>query len=415
MNVAFLAIGDEILLGETREANGAALAAALVRRGLTLRTSRVIGDDRRAIGDALADLTRGHALVVVSGGLGPTDDDFSRDAVAGALGVGMIRDSGAEATLRERYAARRREIAGPELRQADRPEGTELVPNDHGTAPGFLFRLNGCVGVCLPGVPREVRGMLDDHLDAWLAAAGIAARPVEDEPLLRVFGAAESEVAAVLRGLPGYAGVHVRSLPHFPEIRLRIQPARDGSTGDVGAPRAFADVAAEALGWRVFARDDEKVTLAARLLGELEASGRSIAVAESCTGGRILDRLTDVPGASATVLGGVVAYANAVKRTALGVPATTLVRHGAVSEEVVGAMAAGVRERLGASLGLATSGIAGPAGGTPEKPVGTICIGVADERGMTTHRLVFPGLDRERFKELVVWTALATARRRLAG
>ncbi len=305
-------------------------------------------------------------------------------------------------------------MSEPELRQAERPEGSLLQTNRFGTAPGFLLRIGGCIVVTVPGVPREVLGMFEDHLDDWIRAAGMAVTVPPHEPSLRVFGAAESEVAARLRTLPGYDRVHVRSLPHFPEIRLRIQPARGGSA-DWGVAAEFADRAAEALGWRVFARDDDAADLASCLLAELGARGQTIAVAESCTGGRILDRLTDVPGASATVLGGVVAYANAVKIGTLDVDADVLDANGAVSEPVVAAMAAGVRARLGADIGVATSGIAGPSGGTADKPVGTICISVADAVGTQSWRLVFPGLSRDRFKELVVWTALARVRQRLAA
>ncbi|MEY3015211.1 MAG: hypothetical protein RIT45_3946 [Pseudomonadota bacterium] len=414
MSVALVAIGDELLLGETREANAAALAVALRRRGLQLGSAHVIGDSRGAIAEMLARLTPSTKLLVLSGGLGPTDDDFTRAAVAESVGVALVRDAEAEATLRARYAQRGRVVSEPELRQAERPEGSLLQPNRFGTAPGFLLRIGTCVVVTVPGVPREVLGMFGDHLDAWLREAGLATETPPHEPLLRVFGAAESEVAARVRPLPGYDRVHVRSLPHFPEIRLRIQPARDGES-DWRAAAEFADRAAEALGWRVFARDDDAADLASCLLAELGARGQTIAVAESCTGGRILDRLTDVPGASASVVGGVVAYANAVKIDALGVDGAVLDEHGAVSEPVVAAMAAGVRARLGADLGVATSGIAGPAGGTAEKPVGTICIGVADAAGVQSWRLVFPGLSRDRFKELVVWTALARARQRLAS
>ncbi len=409
MSVAFCAIGDELRLGETREANGYALAQALRSRNVELGEARIVGDDRAAIATALRQLCDRHRLVVLSGGLGPTEDDFTRDAVAEALGVPLVVDAAALAGVVHRAESRGREAGVLERRQAQFPLGAEVVANRHGTAPGFAVRFGAALVVALPGVPREVRGMLDDALEAWLVRAGVPYGRVH-EVSLSVFGIAESALGERLRLLPGADRTYIRSLPHFPWIRLRIR-SQDGAD----AAEAFADAAVADLGWRVYARDDDDLTLAGATLATARARGTTLAVAESCTGGHVGDLLTDVAGASDVFLGGAVTYANRAKVEILGVDAALIEAHGAVSPEVARAMALGARARFGADLAIATSGIAGPGGGSAHKPVGTLCVAIATADGTFSRSLQLSGLDRERFKQLAAHTALALARRVLIG
>lgn len=409
MSVVLLAIGDELLRGESREGNGPVLAEALSSRGLALTEIRVIGDDLAGMGRTLADLGSRAKLVVCSGGLGPTDDDVTRQALATAAGVTLERDAAALAALQQRFRRLGREMDPSNARQADIPLGATLLANAHGTAPGFALRLGDSVVACFPGVPREFAGMLADHLDTLLQASGLEGVSGRREVTLRLFGITESDMQGVLGRLPHYGCVAMRSLPDFPEIRLKFAERDDPAGYD-----ALLQEARQALGWRIHGEGDGD-SHAAAVLRALQAHGVRLAVAESCTGGLLGHLLTEVPGASAGLVADVVAYANEAKVALLDVAPDLLERHGAVSDEVVRAMAEGARKRCGADLAVATTGIAGPGGGTAEKPVGTVHIAVAGERGVTARKVAIPGLDRWRFKRLVAHMAMADVRRYLAG
>ena len=406
MAIRFVAIGDEVLRGETREGNGAQLAQRLAQRGASLAEIRVISDEADEVAATLRALAPSSQLIVTSGGLGPTDDDGTRAALAALTGQPLQRVKTLADGIRARYARMGRAWIELNLKQAEIPTGATPLPNAHGTAPGFCCEVHGALIACLPGVPREVTGMLDDHLDTLLQRASVATSPVI-EHCLRIFGVTESGLQKQLRDLPGYEDVLIRSLPSFPEIRLEI---RSAPGIDNERAIAFTEQTREALGWRVFA-DDHAQTYAGALVQLLQSRGQTLAVAESCTGGLVDHLLTDVPGVSATLKAGVVSYSNEAKRDLLGVSWDDIMQHGAVSEPVARAMAEGARSAAGSDWAVATTGIAGPTGGSEDKPVGTIWIGVAGPAGATAHRRIFPGLDRWRFKRLAAWTALALLRR----
>lgn len=400
MSIQFLAIGDELLRGETREGNGAALAEHLAGLGLRLEQMRAIGDDKAAIAAALADL-RGKpgTLVVVSGGLGPTDDDFTRQAVAEALGLLLVQSETAMSQIAERFARFGRPMHPANEAQAWLPLGAKLLENAHGTAPGFLAHTRDLAVMALPGVPREFAAMLDDHLGNALVATGHAPKK-RTELTYRLFGIAESDMQGALAELPHYPACTMRSLPTWPEIRLKLS-----SRGDPEAFAAFLDEFRGRLGRYVYGQGDGD-SHGAAVLRELVRCDARLAVAESCTGGLVSHLLTEVPGSSRTLALGVVAYANAAKTAMLGVPEALLRDHGAVSEPVVAAMAAGARERADADVAVATSGIAGPEGGTPNKPVGTLCLAIADRQGVRAETVALRGLSRGRFKTLAAHLAL---------
>lgn len=408
MHIAFLAIGDELLRGESREGNAAVLADLLEARGHRLSEVRVLPDDRVTLGQALHDFERRPTLLLVSGGLGPTDDDFTRAAVAQALNVPLIRDDAIVEQIRARFTSLGRTMHPANERQAEFPRGAEVLRNDYGSAPGFSLPLGQGRIACFPGVPREFRSMLSDHLDPLLQAVAL---PVtrRREVTLRLFGIAESDMQGVLTGLPHYAAVQMRSLPTYPEIRLKLAQKDDAA----GFEALLAEVR-QALGWRIYGEGDAD-SHAAATLRALQARNATLAVAESCTGGLIGHLLTEVPGASATLLADVVSYANTAKAALLGVPEALLQAHGAVSEPVARAMAEGVRTRTGATLAVATTGIAGPGGATDEKPVGTAFLALATADGTEVRALRFPGVDRRRFKQLVAHSGLAEARRWAIG
>lgn len=401
MSVAFVAIGDELLRGNTHEANGYHLAQVLEQQGVALREARHVSDARAAILGAVAELRDRCPLLLVTGGLGPTDDDQTRAAMAQAAGVSLRRDADVLAQLEARYAARGRRFGPANATQADFPVGARVLANDFGSAPGFALPMGDTWVACFPGVPREWQGMLSQHLQGLLELAGVPTRP-RAERLLRVFGIAESAMQERIAALPGYGHVVVRSLPGFPEIRLHVAAAADAPAG---ALDAWTEAVRADLGWRVF-RESPEGSVGHVVRDALARRGATVAVAESCTGGLVGDLLTDAPGMSAHLLAGVVSYSNAAKEALLGVDPALLAAHGAVSEPVARAMAEGIRARTGADFAVATSGIAGPAGGSVDKPVGTICIAVAHAGGTRSWRHVFAGLDRRRFKILVAWSAL---------
>jgi nicotinamide-nucleotide amidase len=404
MHIAFVAIGDELLRGESREGNAAVLAELLEARGHHLSEVRVLPDDFAGIAQVLHDFRRRPTLVVISGGLGPTDDDFTRAAVAKAAEVPLIRDNALVEQIRARFTSLGRTMHPSNERQADFPCGAEVLRNDHGSAPGFVMTLGEGKVACFPGVPREFRRMLEDHLDGLLQAVGLLAVR-RREVTLRLFGIPESDMQGVLTGLAHYRSVHMRSLPKYPEIRLKL-----AEKGDPAGYDALLTEVRDALGWHVYGEGDAD-SHAAATLRALQARQASVAVAESCTGGLIGHLLTEVPGASASLLADVVAYANEAKLSFLQVDPRLLKDHGAVSEPVARAMAEGVRTRAGATVAVATTGIAGPGGGSVDKPVGTAFLALATEQGTRVKALKFPGVDRARFKLLVAHSALAELRR----
>lgn len=411
MRIIFLAIGDEILRGESREANGAELADRLGRAGLRLWQMRVLPDDFAALAETLQRLRSEPTWVVCSGGLGPTDDDFTRAAIAAACGVPLYRDAQTAEVIAKRFEKLGRVMAPSNLRQADFPQGAQILANRFGTAPGFTLQDDRLAILCLPGVPREFAGLLDDHLLRLLADMSLG-QPPRREVTFRLLGIAESEMQGVLSGLAHYGAARMRSLPAWPDIRLELSPRPDLPSMD-----AFDALLGEvqiALGPYIYS-DRRQDTLAAATLRALSQRQATLAVAESCTGGLVGSMLTAVPGASQVLLLDAVTYANSAKVQVLGVPQGLIDQHGAVSPEVAEAMAVGARRVAGADVAVATSGIAGPDGGTPDKPVGTLCVAVAWAQGQVSRQLWLRGMERSRWQATAAAIALNWARRWALG
>ncbi len=399
MIVEGLSIGDELLDGRVIDSNAAAIDRAL--SGLGGRTARrtVVRDERAVIAQAVEGIARRAQVCVVTGGLGPTDDDVTAAAIADAAGVALREDPETWRRIQARYAGRAMPPAN--RRQAALPEGAEIFASDVGTAPAFAVRVGGCLVIALPGVPREVTWHLDAHVIPRLA-------PLIGEPLarrrLRFALVGESTLAQLVGALalPDTVSVGWRAMGSVTEISL------------TGASAAVVDAAAAAV--RAAAADawlgEDDITPAEAALRAAEARGLTLGTAESCTGGGVAAALTAVPGASATFLGGIVAYANSVKRGCLGVPAEVLDTHGAVSEPCARAMAQGARRALGVDVAVAITGIAGPGGGTPDKPVGTVDFAWAGPGFEDTARHHIPG-DRERVRRTAAVIALDGIRRRL--
>ena len=414
MRVEVITIGDELLLGFVVDTNAAVLARELAAVGAEIVRRTTVPDDASAIGEVVRDALNRTGAVITTGGLGPTSDDLTKPALAALFGREMRLDEAILAGIEERF--RRHGFTGPlppgNRQQALIPEGARILHNDHGTAPGiWLEDDHGRWVAMLPGVPREMRGMLTDTLLPMLHR-----RVGEDPPLvlsrtIRTTGIGESALAALLgEYAAGFPGLPLAYNPKWAGTDLRLT--------SVGRPRGEArrilDEAARKLydkaGRYIYGEAD--VDLAAVVLDLARAQSLTIGVAESCTGGMLGARLTAIPGSSEVFLGGVIAYHNDVKVRLLTIPTRTIAQAGAVSEETATLMAAGACAATGSDIGVAITGVAGPGGGTPEKPVGLAWIAITTGGATSARRSVYVG-DREEIRLRVTQAALDLVRRQL--
>ncbi len=414
MNLELVTVGTELLLGFTVDTNGAELGRACAAVGIRLVRRTAVPDDAPAIGAAVREALARTGLVVTTGGLGPTRDDATKHAVADVLGRRLVEDADVLRSLEARARRMGRwPMAASNRTQAQVPEGATVLPNPRGTAPGlWLEDGGGRVAVLLPGVPREMRGLLHEEVLPRLARRVAGDAHVVRSRALRTTGIAESALADRLSAVEdGLHPLTLAYLPAEPGVDLRITawdvPAREA---DALLDAAVARVAA-ALGSVSYGEGD--TDLAAVVLDRLRARRATLAVAESCTGGLLGARLTAVPGASAVFRGGEVAYADAVKTARLDVPAALLAAHGAVSEQVVRAMASGARRAFGTDAALAVTGIAGPSGATPDKPVGTVWLAATVGERERVAQVVFAG-DRDEIRARAAQAALNLLRLLLA-
>ena len=412
---SILSIGDEIVGGLTTDTNSAYLARAVREVGVEPVGTISAPDEAQAIVRAFSRALEDAEVAISTGGLGPTSDDLTTAAIAALAGRPLRLDPASLQAIEERFRSRGLEMTPNNRKQALFPEGSEIVPNPLGTAPGFVCPVATAAGVrhvvALPGVPREMRAMVEATVLPWLAARDAGHRT--RSRTFSVAGLTESKLDELLAGVvePGEARLAFRAA--FPRLQARVTVA--GGAGDPLDARLDAIEARvrERLGDHLYALGDEGLEeTVGRLLRERSAT---LAVAESCTGGLIGHRITDVPGSSGYFLLGVVAYSNEAKQRLLGVRPGTLAEHGAVSTPTAEEMAAGIRAAAGAAIGLATTGIAGPGGGTPEKPVGTVCLGLAWEGGVWSRRYELGDRSRDWIKAMTAQLALDRLRRHLAG
>ena len=407
MKAEIIAVGSELLTPFRLDTNSLFLTSELNQVGLRVVHKAVVGDAPEEMCLSFRHALERADVIVSSGGLGPTDDDRTRQTVADLLGRKIYADDEVLQAIRERFRRLGRAMPQINERQAQIIEGATILKNPLGTAPGQWIEARGSIIVLLPGVPAELRALMEHEVKPRLLQFGLRERLYTRE--LRITGIFESDVEQ--RVSPLYA--------QYPETDTTILAA---PTGIQLHPRVWSDDPAKAkatldelvqrmslaLGEHlVSARGESLEQVVAQLLAENHAT---IAVAESCTGGLLAERLTSVPGSSAYFLGGVVCYSNEMKTSMAGVPPDLIESKGAVSAEVARALASGIRKRTGATLGLGVTGIAGPGGGTPEKPVGLVHIAIADERGSQQAVLQLPG-DRERIRMFSVQRAMNLVRR----
>ena len=393
MNAIILSIGDELALGQTVDTNAAWLAAKLAELGIPTRKHETVADDQPLLIDTLKHACDHADLVLVTGGLGPTEDDLTRDALAQAMGVELREDADALAALERFFEGRGRPMPPRNRVQALYPAGGSTLPNACGTAPGLRCKLGRAEVFVTPGVPHEMRAMYNASIEPVLqsqAKQSGAPRDVILTQKINTFGMGESEVAQKLGPLMDRTrnpkvGTTVSN--SFCSIRIRSEYP-DAAQAQRELEATAAEVQA-CLGPLVFGLDD--TPLAGDLVARLTQAKLTLTTAESCTGGLLGSMLVDIPGSSAVYPGGWVTYSNAMKQSQLGVPAQLLETHGAVSAPAVRAMATGARKRSGAHLALAISGIAGPEGGTDDKPVGTVWFGLATETTVTAYHTHFTG------------------------
>ncbi|MFH1502940.1 MAG: competence/damage-inducible protein A [Candidatus Eisenbacteria bacterium] len=411
MRFEIVTIGAELLDGTRVDTNTPEIASRLRRLGGQIARATSVPDEPDAIREAVSDALDRAGAVVVTGGLGATSDDRTKHVVARLFGGSLVLDEDVLAQIRGRFE--KLGLPMPELNvsQAMIPEGARAIPNTLGTAPGLVLSDERGIVFLLPGVPAEMTAMLESYVVPFLEGRGL--RRELEERVLKTTGISESALAGIVDPLVRrLARTDVSYLPSLEGVIVRLHCSgaglRDASRN---ADRSVERVA-DALGSFVYARDDQSLEEITGYLLTMER--RSVAVAESCTGGLLGWRLTSVPGSSDYVKGGVVAYSNDLKRRLLGVRAGTLKAHGAVSREVAEEMAEGARAKCRADYGVSVTGVAGPDGGTDEKPVGLVWIAVASPSGHRARRLLFGG-PRETVRAMAAQAALELLRRTLLG
>ncbi len=406
---AILSTGDELTTGRIVDSNASWIADKLFEIGLDVACVLTVGDYPDRLEWAWRQALERADVVISTGGIGPTADDLTSETVAHVLGVPLVEHTESADRIRRWFAATGRPMPENNLKQALMPQGAVLVPNALGTAPGYRVAHGGRHVVVLPGVPREMKPMMEETVLPWLRAQRGGA--VYLARTFQTFGVTESGLDELVAGVVDPSEGRVSFRASFPEVSVRVVVQ-----GDPAVARERLATVGDRLRAAIgsYCYGEGAVTLEETVGRLLRERGRTVATAESCTGGLVAHRLTNVSGSSAYVLGGIVAYANDAKRELLGVNAATLEAHGAVSEETAAEMAAGARRALGADVAISTTGVAGPDGGTAEKPVGTVCLGLASAEETVAARYQLWGT-RDWVKLLASQVALEWVRRHLLG
>jgi len=408
-----LTIGNEVINGVITDSNRATIARELRSVGIAIAGMSSVGDDPDSIVNELRTAMEKASVTVVSGGLGPTEDDKTSASVASFLGVSLRMDDEQLARIEERFRRSNRPMSPTNVKQALLPESAVPIPNDYGTAPGFMIEKNGRLALFFPGVPRELVPMLRERgIPAIMEKIG-PSRKFFATRTLNVYGLTESKLQEVLSDVSAdEEDYHLAFLPSFPIIRLRMDAGALTQEEVIRRLDAKQEVLEDRLHENIISDDGR--SMEAVVLRLLQAREQTLALAESITGGMIGEMLTRVPGSSRTFMGSIVSYSNEMKADLLGVSEKTLREHGAVSHRCAYEMAEGARQAGKADVGLSVTGIAGPDGGTAEKPVGTFVIGLATVEGTITRGFLLPGT-REWVRTLAAMQTLDLLRRHLLG
>ncbi len=412
MLAEILATGEEIRTGALVDSNSAHIARTLEADGIEVARLGAVGDDLAQLKSVLIEIGARAEVAVVTGGLGPTVDDLSAQAAAEAAGIDLVQDAEALAAIEAFYRRRNRPLNPSVRKQAFLPRGAEMLSNSVGTAPGFSLRIGGCRFFFLPGVPAEMERMLAEHV---LPGIERVRGPVREHRPVRTFscfGLTESLTGERVAGLEGrFPGVRLGLRAKFPEVQVKLYTSDPSEAAALARLDAASAWVRGRLGDVLFSETGAPMEAVVGSL--LRTRNASLAAAESCTGGLLSSLLTDVPGSSDYFLMATVTYANQAKLSILGVRPETLARQGAVHEETAREMAAGARRLAWSDYALATTGIAGPGGGTPEKPVGTVCIGLATPEEVFAYRFRLTYGRRSMNKQAFAMKALDLLRREL--
>ncbi len=409
MDAEIIAVGSELLTPFGTDTNSLYLTGKLNALGIEVRYRIIAGDDHDRLTDAFQNALRRSALIILTGGLGPTEDDITRNVVAEVLGRPLRENPEIRSRIEKRFESLNRSMPPNNLRQSLLPEGAQWLENAHGTAPGIWIERDGVIVILLPGPPRELEPMFESHCMPLLERVGGKERI--RTRVYKIIGLPESEVDRVIA--PLYTpyqnpATTILSKPGTIEVHLRARAASEEEAeallGELG------DKIELALGEHVFSAHGESLEEVVGMY--LMMKQLTLAVAESCTGGLVSERLTRVPGSSNFFLGGAVCYSNELKIRLAGVPAALIEREGAVSKTVAHALSEGIRTRAASSIGVGLTGIAGPGGGSAEKPVGLVFIALTDARGTSVREFRFPG-ERQRVRYWASQMALEMIRRRV--
>jgi nicotinamide-nucleotide amidase len=407
MKAEIIAVGSELLTPDRVDTNSLFLTSELNKLGIEVTRKGVVGDGRADIREAFSQALERADVIVATGGLGPTEDDLTREAVAELLGRKLESNPEVLRTIQERFRSIGRHMVETNARQAMVPEGAQVLENKRGTAPGLWLEADGRVVILLPGPPREMEAIFARQVVERLGKRATGKRLIARE--LHVTGLPESDLDERIAPIyTKYADVQTTILAAPGEIQIHLRTwSTDARTSDKLLDEIVERITI-ALGENLFSTTAE--SLEEVVANELIKNKATISTAESCTGGLLAERLTRTPGSSAYFLGGVVSYSNELKSSWVDVPPEMIQAHGAVSAEVALALADGIRRRTGSTLGVGITGVAGPSGGTPEKPVGLVHIALADGGTPREQGIRFPG-DRERVRWQASQTALDMVRR----
>jgi nicotinamide-nucleotide amidase len=410
MKISTLSIGDEVIFGEITDTNAAHIASRIYEVGFKVRQHLCVGDIEQDIIEAVETLAVHNDFVIASGGLGPTVDDLSARASAKAVGRRLILNEEALRHLKERYRQMGRELLPGTEKQALLPAKTLLIPNPTGTACGFIIPHKGCFLLFLPGVPVEMKRMLDETVIPFILSRTKRNTFIETRAM-RIFGLSETHIESRVKDLARpREGLEIAYCVSFPEVEIKLRGEGDTEEHMKKILDSTAEKVRERLADHLVAEGGE--TIDSVVAGLFRRKGITLSLAESCTGGLIAKRITDLAGSSAYFLEGAVTYGNEAKTRRLQVSPELLEKDGAVSAAVAMAMARGIRAASGSTIALAVTGIAGPDGGTEEKPVGTVYLALASRSDCTSKKYTFTG-NRERIRTVTAFTAMDWLRRHL--